>query len=105
MSRHAGHELVVVHSVEELGQVYVHHDVPPFGNVFPRLLYRLMRVPSASKSVTRFREGRVHYPFQHLEYRLLYQPVYDCRYSQSPLPPTWFIYLFAKYRLRLVAPV
>jgi hypothetical protein len=105
MSRYSGHEHVVIHPVEELGQVYIHHYSPSFDDVFRRLLYRLMRVPPASKSVARLRKGRLHYPFQHLEYRLLYQSVYDCGYTQPSLPATRFVYLFAKYRLRLVAPI
>ena len=40
--------------IEKLGQVYIYHNVPSLGHVFRRLLYRLMRVPPASKSVARF---------------------------------------------------
>jgi site-specific DNA recombinase len=72
VSRQPGHEHIVVHPVEELFQVDIHHDAPPLSHVFSRLLHRFVRVPPASKSVARLRKGRVHYPLQHLENRLLY---------------------------------
>jgi site-specific DNA recombinase len=105
MSRQTGHQHVVVHSVEKLLHVDVHHDAPPFCHVFRRLLHRLMCVPPASKSVARLRKGWVQYPLQHLVHRLLYQPVYYCGYPQPPLPASWLLYLLAKYRLWPVAPV
>jgi site-specific DNA recombinase len=105
MSGQTGHEHIVIHSVEKLLQVDIHYYAPSFGYILRRLLYRLMRVSPTSKSVARLRKGRLQYPLQHLEHRLLYQPVYHRGYPQPPLPASWLLYFLAKHRSRLIAPV
>ena len=51
-SRHSCHQHVVVHSVKELFQVYVHDPVVAFSDVLLTLLYGLVCAASRTKSVT-----------------------------------------------------
>ena len=53
------HQDVVVHPVKELFQVHVHHNRSTIGHVLLRLQQRLVSAASGSKTVARFRKGRV----------------------------------------------
>src|SRR5262245_62790112 len=77
----------MVHPVKELFQVHVHHDDAPIGHVFLRLAQGVVRPAPGPEAEARRREGRVQQRFEHLEDRLLHQPIDDRRNAQSALPP------------------
>jgi len=79
LARHAGHQGVGIHPVEEFRQVHVHgYPVPRF-EVALDLLDGVVRRAFGPKAEARHREVRVEERAQHLRYRLLDHPIDDGR--------------------------
>jgi hypothetical protein len=71
----SSHEHVVVDSVEELLEVYIHHDPLAFLDVPLRLAHRLVCVASRPEAIAVLREGGVEHRLQDLQDALLDKPV------------------------------
>jgi hypothetical protein len=81
---------VMVDPVEELRQVHVHHHALARLHVGPRGLDRVVCPPSGSEPVAVFAEGGVDQGLQHLQQRLLDQPIQHRRDAQLALAPVRF---------------
>ncbi len=81
-----GHQAVMIHCVEELLQVHVHHPLLTALDVPLGCPHCIVRTPPRSKAVAGFAELRVVFLAQYLVHRLLNQSVLHCRYTQLPLP-------------------
>ena len=99
------HQDVVVDPVEELLQVHVHDDHAPFRHVFLGLLQRVVRAAAGPEAVAGIREGRVQQRFQHLQDRLLHQPVHHRRDAQLSHPAAGLGDFHPAHRLRLIRSV
>ncbi len=112
---HLGHEPVLRHVVEELGEVYV--DYPPVSVVeeLEAFHYRLLGASVGPEPVRRLREEDVGLGGHRLRYRLLYHPVPRRGYPEFPYPAAGLGYLLAPdghglvrsvpYRLRDFLPM
>src|SRR6185369_9154821 len=69
------HQHVVVHAVEELLQVHVHHDATTFLDEALRLHDCVVSASPRPEAVAAFREGRVEYRLQNLQQGLLDESV------------------------------
>src|SRR5690606_26165712 len=76
---------VVVDAVEELFQVHDRHDTAARLDVRLRGKYRVLRTPSRPEAVTMLAEGGIQQGLQHLQQRLLNQPVRYRRDTQLAL--------------------
>ena len=69
------HEDVVIHPVEELRQVHVHHPVAVFLHVPLRLTHGVVRTPARPKAIAERSEGRIDLGLQDLKHGLLDEPI------------------------------
>jgi hypothetical protein len=99
------HQHVVVHAIEEFLQINVHDDVPSTGHELFGLRQRIVCAASGSESVARLREGRIEDAFQHLQHRLLNQPIHNRGNAQLSHSTAGFGDLHPTHRLRLVTAV
>src|SRR5690606_32629981 len=60
------HEHVVVHAVEELFQVHVHHPAPSILDILLRTAHCIMRPAPGTETVAVLAEGRIEDRLQHL---------------------------------------
>ena len=88
--RHAGHQQVMVDSIEEFFQIDVHDIVVALGNVRLGLGYCLMGRASRSESIAVLGKRRVPPLLQHLQHRLLDQSVDDTRHAELSDPAVRF---------------
>jgi hypothetical protein len=72
---HASHQHVVVHAVEKLLEIHVHHPAASFLEVLLRLAYGVVRAAPRSETVAVLREGRVESWLQDLQEGLLNESV------------------------------
>jgi hypothetical protein len=72
----------VVDPVEEFLQVHVHHHTIARLHVLLRLQHRAVRASPRPEAVAVLAERRVDQRLQHLQQRLLDQPVHHRRYPQ-----------------------
>ena len=75
----------MVDPVEELLQIHVHYDPTPRLHVRLRGQYRVVRTPSRPEAVAVLAEGGIEQRLQHLQQRLLDQPVRHRRDAQLAL--------------------
>jgi site-specific DNA recombinase len=101
----AGHEAIVVHSVEEFLEIEVNHDVVALGNVALRLGHRLMRRAPRSEAVAMLGKRRVPSLLQHLQHGLLDQSVDHARHAELSDPAVRLGYFDPLHRLWLVGSV
>ena len=80
------HESSVVHLVEELFEVEVHHCRVPLPHIRTSLFQGLVRAPIRAKAETRFREHPLVQRAEDLRHGLLHDPVFHRGYSQLPRP-------------------
>ena len=98
------HQHVVVHPVEKLLQVHIHHPSSPFLDVLLRFAHRIVCSAPRPEAVAVPTERRVEPRLQHLQDGLLDEPVQHGRNPQLPDPSPTLRYLLPSYRLRLVGP-
>jgi site-specific DNA recombinase len=98
------HQDVVVDPVEELLQVHVHHDPPSRLHVRLRGQNRIVRSPSGPEAVAVLAEGGIEQRLQHLQQRLLDQPIRHRRDAQLALAPVRLRNPHPSYRSRPVRP-
>src|SRR5262249_54564654 len=101
--RNKPHQDVVVHPVEELLQVYIHHIAMPGRDVLLRPLHGLMRRAPRPKAEARLGERPVPPCLQPLHHRLLNEAVEHRRDTKRSCAARCLRYLDAPYRLRLVS--
>ena len=65
----------MVHSIEKLLQVHIHHPSATLGRVFSGLKDRLVGAPPGAKSIAGFGKARIKDRLQYLIQRLLDQTV------------------------------
>ncbi len=85
-SRQPPHQHVVVHAVEELLQVHVHHEAAAFLDVALRLAHGVVRAASRPETVAVLRKGRIEPRLQDLQQRLLDEPVEHRRDAELAHP-------------------
>ena len=95
----------MVYPVKEFFQVQIDHDGPAFRYVSLRLGQGVVRPASRSKAVAGCRKGWVQQRFQHLQERLLHEPVDDCRDAQLSHPAARFGDLRPPHRLRFIRTI
>src|SRR5271166_3365618 len=101
----AGHQTIVVNSVEKSFEVEINDDVVALGNVALRLGHRLMGRTPRSEAVTMLRKRRVPPLLQNLQHGLLDQSVDDARHAEFSDPAVRLGYFDPLDRLRLVGSV
>ena len=101
---HAGHQAVLVDSVEEFLEVDVNHHVVAVGDVRLCLGYGLMCRTSRTESIAVLGERRVPLNLEHLQQRLLYQAVDDTWYAEPSDAAGRFRDVDPFDRLRCVGP-
>ena len=94
----------MVDPVEELLQVHVHHDPPPRLHVRLRGQHRIVRTPPGPEAVAVLAEGGIKQRLQHLQQRLLDQPVRHRRDAQLALATVRLRDRHPPYRTRPVRP-
>jgi len=97
------HQHVVVHAVEELLQIHIHHPAPPRLDVPLRLTDRVVRPPPRPEAVAVFRKRRIEDRLQHLQDGLLDEPVEHGRDAQLPHSAPALRDLLPTHRRRPVA--
>jgi hypothetical protein len=95
----------MVDAVEEFLQIHVHDDPVPGLHVLLRFQHRTMRAAPRPEAVAVRAERRVDERLQHLQQRLLDQPVHHGRYPQLAHSATRFRDAHAAHRRRPVAAV
>ena len=98
------HEHVVVHAVEELLQIHVHHPLSPVLDIPLSLPHRIVRSAPRPEAVAVLAEGRIEHRLQHLQQQLLNESVEHGRDTQPPHPSPALRYRLSLHRTRLVAP-
>ena len=81
------HQDVVVHAIKELLQVHIHHHPAARLHVAAGLSHRVVRAPARAKAMAVVAEGRIDDRLQHLQQRLLDQPIQHRRDAQLALAP------------------
>ncbi len=97
-SSQPSHQEVVIHSVEEFLEVEVHDPTVTAGQMRLRRRHRLVRGPARPEAVAVVGEGRVERRLQHLEHRLLDEPVEHGGNAQLAHAPAGFRNLDAFHR-------
>ena len=95
----------MVHAVEELLQIHVHHPSAARLDVALRLTYRVVRLASRPESVAVLAERGIEDRLQHLQDRLLDEPVEHGRNAQLPHPSPALRDLLPLHRGRSVASI
>ena len=103
-NRNAAPQDVVVHVVEELRDVYIHHPLLPFSDELLRGLHCILCAAPRAKAVATIAEHRIADRRQHLQQQLLYPPVLYRRDSQRPRPAARIRYLYRPHRTRPIGP-
>jgi hypothetical protein len=101
----AGHEAVVIDSIEEFLEVEVNDDIVAFGDITLCLSYRLMGRAPRTESVTVLGKRRVPLLLQNLQHGLLDQSVDDTRHAEFSDPTVRLGYFDPLDRLWLVGSV
>ena len=92
------HQEVVIHSVEEFLEVEVHDPTVTAGQVRLRCRHCMVGGPARPETVAVVGEGRVEHRLQHLEHRLLDEPVEHRGNAQLAHAPAGFRNLDAFHR-------
>jgi hypothetical protein len=79
------HQDVVIHPVEELLQIQIHHDLAPNPDVLLCLAHRLVSRTTGSEAKAEFGEGWVPRRLQNLQDGLLDKPVHHRRNAELSL--------------------
>ena len=98
------HQDVVVHPVEELGDVQVHHPALPCQNIPLGRAHRVVGTPPRAESVAARAELQVKDRLQHLQKHLLYPPVLHRRYPEQAGSPLGLGYFHPPHRTWDVCP-
>jgi hypothetical protein len=94
----------VVHAVEELLEIHVHHDAAPVLDVPLRLAHGVVRAAPRPKTVAVLGERRVEPRLKHLQDGLLDEPVERRRDPELSDPATALWDFLPLHRFRLVGP-
>ena len=94
----------MVHAVEELLEIHVHHHPAAFLDVLLRLAHGVVRAASRSETVAVLGERRVESRLKHLQDGLLDEPVERRRDPELSDPATALRDFLPLHRLRLVGP-
>ena len=99
------HQHVVVHPVEKLLQVHVHHPPLPALDVLLRRAHGIVCVASRPKTVAVLREARVESRLQHIQNELLDKAIEHRRDAKLAHPAVLLRYLVLAHRRRLIRPL
>ena len=101
---HQAHQLIVVHPVEALLHVQVHHPAVTRTHIPLRACDRLVGRPPRSKPLAAVGDGCLPLRLQHLPHRLLKEPVEPRWNAECAYPTAGLRDLHPLHRLRSVRP-